>query len=212
MIAVPVKSLDRSKSRLGRLLSPLERGALTLAMLEDVLDSAMAVGGWETWVVSPDEVVLEIAARRGVRPVVEEKPPLAGAIRLAEREAKEREANALAVLLGDVALVTPDALSAALHTLAPVVAAPDRSRRGTNLLLRRPPRVIPARFGTDSLARHQEAADAKQLPMSIVERPELAFDLDGPEDIRVLLDHGSGGRTRSALLEMDLPTRLARVS
>ena len=65
-IAIPVKSLARSKSRLARLLSPLERAALTLAMLEDVLDATLAVPGWESWVVSPDEAVLEIAARRNI--------------------------------------------------------------------------------------------------------------------------------------------------
>ncbi|MEX2406577.1 MAG: 2-phospho-L-lactate guanylyltransferase, partial [Actinomycetota bacterium] len=72
IIAVPVKSLARAKTRLAPTLSTLERGALTLAMLEDVLDATEAVPGWETWVVSPDEVALEIAARRGARPVSEE--------------------------------------------------------------------------------------------------------------------------------------------
>ncbi len=71
VIAVPVKALERSKSRLAPHLSPLERGALTLAMLEDVLDVAQAMPGWETWVVSPDEAVLEVAARRHARTVVE---------------------------------------------------------------------------------------------------------------------------------------------
>ena len=41
-IALPVKSLDDAKSRLGPVLSPLERAALTLAMLEDVLDATLA--------------------------------------------------------------------------------------------------------------------------------------------------------------------------
>ena len=43
MIAVPVKSLSRAKTRLSRVLTPLERAALTLAMLEDVLDAALSV-------------------------------------------------------------------------------------------------------------------------------------------------------------------------
>ena len=51
VIAVPVKSLSKAKSRLAPILSPLERGAVTLAMLEDVLDATLAVPGWETWVV-----------------------------------------------------------------------------------------------------------------------------------------------------------------
>ena len=55
-IALPVKSLDESKGRLAPLLSPLERAALTLAMLEDVLDATLAMPGWDTWVISPRHV------------------------------------------------------------------------------------------------------------------------------------------------------------
>ena len=50
-----MKSLGDAKSRLSSLLTPLERGALALAMYEDVLDATLALDGWETWVVSADE-------------------------------------------------------------------------------------------------------------------------------------------------------------
>ena len=42
-----------------------------------VIDVTLALPGWETWVISPDEAVLEVAARRGVTPIVEDRPPLA---------------------------------------------------------------------------------------------------------------------------------------
>lgn len=207
-IAIPVKPLTRAKSRLSSTLTALERGALTLAMLEDVLDAALAVPGWETWVVSADEVVLEVAARRGARPVPEEKPPLSSAIRQAERLAKEQEADALAVLPCDVALVTAEALTAALRTLGPVVIARSGEDLGTSLLLRRPPRAIPARFGPESFRRHLELATARGLPTAVIERPELSFDLDAPGDILTLLATGRRGRTREVCLEMDLADRL----
>ena len=207
-IAIPVKSLARAKRRLSSDLTALERGALTLAMLEDVLDAALAVPGWETWVVSADEAVLEVAARRGARPVPEEKPPLSSAIRQAERLAKEREADALAVLPCDVALVTAEALTAALRTLGPVVIARSGEDFGTSLLLRRPPRAIPARFGPESFRRHLELATARGLPTAVVDRPELSFDLDAPGDILTLLATGRRGRTREVCLEMDLADRL----
>ncbi len=187
MIAIPVKSLERAKSRLSGDLTALERGALTLAMLEDVLDASLAMPGWTTWVVSPDEVVLEVAANRGAKAVPEEKPPLSSAIRQAEQMAKQDGADALAVLPGDVALVTAEALSSALRTLGPVVIARSNDDIGTNLLLRRPPRAIPARFGPESFRRHLELATAKGLPAAVIDRPELAFDLDLPSDILTLL-------------------------
>lgn len=208
IVAIPVKALAKAKSRLAPELTPLERGALTLAMLEDVLDATLAVAGWDTWVVSPDEAVLEIAARRGASAIPEEKGPLSQAIRQAELLAKERDADALAVLPGDLPLLTADALTGALHTLGTVVIAPSADRYGTNLLLRRPPRAIQARFGPDSYQRHLALAQTKGLPVSTVERRELAFDLDHPGDILTLLASGRSGRTSDVCRDMDLGQRL----
>jgi 2-phospho-L-lactate guanylyltransferase len=208
VIAVPVKSLERSKSRLAGWLTPLERGALTLAMLEDVLDVAQATAGWEVWVISPDEAVLEVASRRRTRTIAEARPGLAAAVRQVEALAVAERVQALAVLAADLPLLTPQALSAALRTLGTVVIGRS-AREGTSLLLRRPPRAIPARFGEDSFRRHLELARAKGLPVSVVERPELAFDLDLPSDILTLLADGRRGRTREVCLGMDLGERLA---
>ena len=162
VIAVPIKSLSRAKSRLAPVLSPLERAALTLAMLEDVLDATLAIPSWETWVISPDEAVLEIAARRSAMPLSEAKPTLASAVRQVEEEAKERDADSLAILLGDTALVSADALQEALRTLGSVVLARSGHGGGTNLLLRRPPKAIAARFGPSSFER---PASAGGLPI-----------------------------------------------
>ena len=190
------------------MLTSLERGALTLAMLEDVLDTTLAIGGWKTWVVSPDEVVLEIAARRGARPVPEVKPSLSSAIRQVESLAREQEASALAVLPGDLPLVTAPVLEAALRTLGAVVLVPSNDGAGTSLLLRRPPRAIPARFGPDSFRRHVELATERDLPVAVVSGRELSFDLDVPGDILTLLGSGRRGRTREVCLEMDVAGRL----
>jgi 2-phospho-L-lactate/phosphoenolpyruvate guanylyltransferase len=208
VLAIPVKSLSRAKSRLAPALSDLERGALTLAMLEDVLDASLGVPGWKTWVVSPDEVALEVAARRGARPVTEAKPPLARAIRQVEALAEEEEAGTLAVLPADIPLVTAETLHVALRTLGAVVLAPSADGAGTSLLLRRPPKAIPARFGPESFRRHVELATQRGLPVSVVERQELSFDVDRPGDILTLLADGRRGRTREVCLEMDLDARL----
>lgn len=207
-MAIPVKSLSRAKTRLSPALTGLERGALTLAMLEDVLDAALTVPGWHTWVVSPDESALEIAARRGARPVAETRPTLTNAIRQVEILAIREGATALAILPADVPLVTAETLHEALRTLGAVVLAPSMDGAGTSLLLRRPPRSIPARFGPDSFRRHTDLAAARGLPVSVVSRRELSFDVDRPGDILTLLAEGRRGRTREVCLEMDLGVRL----
>jgi len=211
-IAVPVKSLSRAKSRLAPVLSPLERAALSLALLEDVLDAALAAPGWETWVVSPDEAVLEVAARRGAWPIPEEKPPLAAAVRQAEEEAVGRGMAALAVVLADLPLVTADELADALRTLGPVVAAPSSSDGGTNFLLRRPPRAVPARFGRDSFRKHLEGAAARGLPVAVAGSPGLAFDLDLPQHLGKVLESGRPGRTLESLRALDVEARLAALA
>jgi 2-phospho-L-lactate/phosphoenolpyruvate guanylyltransferase len=207
-LAVPVKSLGDGKSRLSSLLTPLERAALTLAMYEDVLDSTDALEGWETWVVSPDEQVLEIAMGRRAHAIAEERSSLGAAIQQVEDEATARAAEALAILPADMPLLTQASLVAALHTLGPVVIAPSRDERGTNLLLRRPPGAIPSRFGDDSFRRHLEGAAERDLPIAVVDREELAFDLDEPGDILTVLDTRRPGRTLEVCREMDLADRL----
>jgi 2-phospho-L-lactate/phosphoenolpyruvate guanylyltransferase len=207
VMAVPVKSLERAKSRLSEVLRPLERAALTLAMLEDVLDACLAQPGWQTWVISPDEAVLEVSARRRARPVAEEDPGLLAAVRQVEELAAG--ADALAVVLGDLPLLDAPALGRILQTLGPVVAAPSGSDGGTNVLLRRPPGVIQARFGTDSFRKHRAGADFRGIPFAEVRAPELAYDLDRPEDVPELLARGGRGRTRAVCLEMGLMERLA---
>jgi 2-phospho-L-lactate guanylyltransferase len=207
VIAVPVKSLERAKGRLAEVLRPIERGALTLAMLEDVLDACLAMPGWQTWVISPDEAVLEVSARRRARPVVEQKAGLLAAIRQVEEEAAD--ADALAVVLGDLPLLTAGALGGLLRTIGPVVAAPSASDAGTNVLLRRPPRIIPPRFGTNSFRKHRDGAEFRGIPFAVARARELAFDLDRPEDIPELLERGGPGRSRAACLEMGLPERLS---
>lgn len=177
-------------------------------MLEDVLDAALGLAGWETWVISSDEAVLEVAARRHARPVLEERTSLLAAVRQVDGEATERGADVLAVMLADTPLATSESLEVALHTLGPVVIAPAGDGAGTNLLIRRPPRAIRPRFGPDSFARHRLEAERKALPVSIVRRRELAFDVDGPNDILTLLDSGDAGRTREICLQLDLAARI----
>jgi 2-phospho-L-lactate/phosphoenolpyruvate guanylyltransferase len=208
ILAIPVKSLERTKGRLANVMSPLERGALTLAMFEDVVDVALQLHGWQVWVVSSDEVVLDVAIRRGAFALTEDKPSLLGAIHQVDDEATERSADALAVLLADTPLLTPEALTRALRTLGPVVLAPAADRLGTNLMVRRPPRAIRPRFGFDPFSKHWREAAAKRLPVSIVELPELAFDLDTPEDILTLVDADRPGRTREVCLDLELESRI----
>jgi 2-phospho-L-lactate guanylyltransferase len=209
VLAVPVKPLERSKRRLSPVLTDVERAALTLVMLEDVLDACLALRDWDTWVISGSEAVLEVAARRGARPLPERGHGLQAAIRQVEAEVRGRWSR-LAVLLADLPLLTAPALAWALEHPAPVVAAPADSDGGTNLLIRRPPSAIPARFGRSSYSKHRAEAYRAGLTFQEVRRLELGFDLDRPADLARVLAADAAGRTQAACLEMGLPARLGR--
>jgi 2-phospho-L-lactate guanylyltransferase len=210
IIAVPVKSLEGSKSRLAPVLSETERAVLSFALFEDVLDACRAQAGWDVWVVSRAEAVLECAARRGARPVAERGWSLLEAVRQVEDAVPGRWSR-LAVVLADLPLLTAGALSAALAlgTGGLVVAAPAASDGGTNLLVRRPPSAIPARFGPSSFARHRAEAARRKIPFREARIPEIGFDLDRPADLARLLETPRPSRARSACLEMGLAARLA---
>jgi 2-phospho-L-lactate guanylyltransferase len=209
VLAVPVKSLERAKSRLAPILSPPERAALSLVMLEDVLDACVEQPGWDVWVVSRAKEALEAAGRRGARPLAENGASLLAAIRQVERAAAGSAAS-VAVVLADLPFITAGALASALalRSTASVVAAPARSDGGTNMLLRQPPTVIPARFGRSSFARHRQEAYRAGVTFEEVRSPELGFDLDRPADVAKVLMQGGARRTRSACLEMGVADRL----
>jgi 2-phospho-L-lactate guanylyltransferase len=207
VLAVPVKSPSVAKSRLSPVLTRAERAALTVALLEDVLDACLANAGWETWVISPDADLRALAASHGARPVEETGHTLLAAVRQVELAAGD-SAEALAILLGDLPYLTGEELDGALAADGAVVAAPASSDGGTNLLVRRPPGIIRARFGRASFDKHRWAARRAGVAMSEARGSGLERDLDRPEDLRALLASGHPCRTLSACIRMGLASRL----
>jgi 2-phospho-L-lactate/phosphoenolpyruvate guanylyltransferase len=208
VVAVPVKSLDRAKTRLASVLSPEERAELAIAMLNDVLDACLPQGGWEVWVVSRQNEVLRLVERRGARPLQEIGTTLRQAVRQTEAEAHRRGCTELALVLADLPFATKDALDKALATSASVIAAPAASDGGTNVLVRRPPSIIPARFGRSSFAKHRAEAYRRGVTFEPINIAELGFDLDRPDDLVTVLETERDTRTRTACLQMGLAERL----
>ena len=208
VVAVPVKSLDRTKTRLASVLSSDERAQLALAMLNDVLDACVAQPGWEVWVVSRQDEVLRLAHHRGARRVPEVGSTLRQAVAQAETQAGMEDYTDLAVVLADLPFATSDAVAAALRSSAAVAAAPAASDGGTNVLVRRPPSIIPSRFGRSSFAKHRAEAYRRGATFEPISNDELGFDLDRPEDLRTVLETEADTHTRVACLRMGLAERL----
>jgi 2-phospho-L-lactate guanylyltransferase len=208
VVAVPVKSLDRTKTRLASVLSPHERGELAATMLNDVLDACLPQAGWEVWVISAQDEVLGLAKHRGARPLRETGTTLGQAVRQVEAQAREEDYVELAVVLADLPFATRDAVGEVLGASASVVAAPATSDGGTNALIRRPPSIIPARFGRSSFSKHRAEAYRRGVTFESIDSTALGFDLDRPADLAAVLEAERDSRTKAACLRMGLADRL----
>lgn len=203
---IPVKRLEESKSRLLPQLPDGRRQALTLAMLEDLIESLSRTRGIDRIAVTtPDPIVAERASAAGAEILIREEPGLNAALEDGRERLRTVEDDMILIVLGDVAGALPEDFSKLLDAAGPSDApgiwlAPS-SDGGTSALLQRPSIAIPCCFGRDSAKRHREAAQAAEIPFFEIELDSLAIDLDHPEDLQAFLKTKSGGRRTRVLLE-----------
>jgi len=194
---VPVRHLERAKSRLGEALDAEERATLATALVERTLDALVelrARGAIDGLVVaSGDPSVLAVAVRRGARPLPVPGTDLVADLEAARELAVVDGATAVLVVPIDLATVSAAALEVVLDAArtaaagtvpgtAIVALVPDRRGEGTNVLYVSPPRAIAFAFGPGSRARHTAAAAAAGAAFVEVAGP-LALDLDTPDDL-----------------------------
>jgi 2-phospho-L-lactate/phosphoenolpyruvate guanylyltransferase len=202
---IPVKRLEESKSRLLPELADAARQALTLAMLEDLIEALTRTGCIDRIAVTtPDPLVARRAEAAGAEVLLRPEPGLNAALEDAAERLAPSPAEALLIVLGDVA----GALAADFRRLVDeagegktgVWLAPSADG-GTSALLLRPARAIAFRFGPSSAARHREAAREARIAYHELPLPSLAIDLDQPEDLSAFLATSGGGTRTRALLE-----------
>ncbi len=205
---IPVKKLSESKSRLLPHLPDARRQALTLAMLEDLIECLTQTKGIQRiGVTTPDETVAEHARRAGAEILMRPEPGLNAALEEGIARMRPRVDEGMMVVLGDVAGAIAEDFETLLGDSAAerqrgIWLAPS-SDGGTSALVQRPPGVIPCCFGRESAARHQEAARAAGIAYHAVELKSLAIDLDQPEDLDAFrATQGGGARTRALLAEI----------
>ncbi|MFC7616995.1 2-phospho-L-lactate guanylyltransferase [Actinokineospora soli] len=165
---IPVKHLDRAKSRL-RGAHPDHR-ALVLAVVRDTVAAAVAAPGVRTvLVVCEDERVVTGLAGTGAECVDERGlPGLNATLRFGAGVLRARDrATAVAALQADLPALTPAALGAAITEAAGRRAyVPDHEGTGTVLLLSAPGGPLAPRFGPGSAGRHAESAVAVGLDLA----------------------------------------------
>ncbi len=213
---VPAKGFAQAKKRLAGALSPEGRRGLAQAMLEDVLTALAGAPLDEIVVVTPDPEPAGVARRFGV--TLLEEPEARGhtaAVAVGLARARERGAEVFLTVPGDLPLLTPEEVRAILAALPPAPAAvfvPSRNGLGTNAACLAPPDAVPLRFGEPSFPDHLAAARARGIEPVVLDLPGVALDLDGPEDLAVLLASTGPSRTLARLraLGVRLPASPAR--
>ena len=202
---IPIKPLNRAKSRLSSVLSLPEREQLTLQMLRYNLETVSAIDALSgVLVISRDLRALQAAQSvPGVTTLQEDGiPQLNGALRQARAAIMSWGADAILVLPADIPLLAADDLRAMLalgREAGTVVIAADRHGQGTNAILLHPPDAIDFSFGVGSFARHQSAAQMAGLTVQVHASERLALDIDTPEDMQ--LWRGKIGHTISGTIE-----------
>lgn len=214
---VPLSAPPRVKTRLAGVLEPGVRAALARWMAGRVLDAVRASGVVaQVAVVSPDAESLAWAAGRGAIALPQEGRGLNAALEIGRHWAstripyeaggerastgrpyasvRERGADALLVLLGDLPYLTPSDVTEMARLLPgdvpAAVLAPDRHERGTNALLLRPPDALPFAFGRESFPRHEARALALGVRAVWYTSDGTRRDVDTPDDLAVLVASG----------------------
>lgn len=185
-LLIPCKPFATGKSRLASMLGDGERAALCARLLRQTLDCALAlVPAAACHVVSADGEAVALAACAGVATIGDCGAGLNQA--LADARAVIRRGcpdAALLILPIDLPRASAAALRGLIAAPAEVVAAPDRQGVGTNALYLSPAAgMVDFRFGNGSFAAHRAAAESTGLSFAAYPHPDLAFDIDGPDDL-----------------------------
>jgi 2-phospho-L-lactate guanylyltransferase len=195
---VPVKETVQAKQRLAGLLSPSLRQQLALAMLQDVLDTLSAVSALAgIMVVTEDAEVTQIARNYRARlSTAGASDGHTGAVTAAAR-VLAAEGFGMMAIPADIPLVTPADIAQVLASHQDGRAftiVPARDLQGSNTIVCTPADAVPLRFGTDSYFPHLAAAKAHGIVPREVVVPNIALDIDTPDDLTAFLTTKSDTR------------------
>lgn len=189
---IPVKSFRDGKGRLSAVLGEAERKALNVELLDHMLSvTSVFPGAARTIVVSPDRDVLDRAEAAGVEALLDVACDLNAALDRAACHAADHRADGVLIIPVDLPRARPGDLLALASCRRGVAIAPDRRGIGTNALYVAPPDALGFRFGGDSFQAHLAAARKAGLDTEIVTLPNLAFDIDTPDDYREWRSRGA---------------------
>ncbi|MFJ6672299.1 2-phospho-L-lactate guanylyltransferase [Actinosynnema sp. NPDC091369] len=196
-LVVPVKTLERAKSRL--VGTRLDRPALALAFALDTILAALPAVRRVLAITSDPSVIAELRALD-----VESAPGPEGlneSLQFGFELLRSRDPDSVVgALQADLPALRTRDLTAALSAARGRSFCPDRQGTGTTLLLSTPGGDLTPTFGPDSAAAHT-ASGATPL---LGPWPSLRHDVDTAEDLRLAADLGLGPHTSATVTPVGL--------
>ncbi|GGV59114.1 2-phospho-L-lactate guanylyltransferase [Streptomyces longisporoflavus] len=199
-LVIPLKTLERAKSRLSAATGDTLRPGLALAFAQDTVAAALACPAVRgVAVVTDDDLAGRELAALGAR-IVRDEPPGGLNAALAHGTAAVRAARprtAVAALNADLPALRPAELARVLDGAAqsPRSFLSDAAGIGTTLLCAAPGTELRPAFGAESRSRHA-ASGAVELRLDDVD--SVRQDVDTGDDLRAALALGVGPRTATA--------------
>jgi len=191
---VPIKDFANAKSRLAPVLSRAQCSELARHMAEDVLRTlthAPSITGIVVLGQGPEQV--EIAARFGCEFMADEPGAgLSAGLQRAAHHLVQRGADTLLFVPADLPTLRIEDVERVLIShrsrveRSGITVCSAARDGGTNAVLATPPDAIEFRFGSDSAARHAEAAHNAGHRVAVVNDEAFMRDIDTPEDLRRL--------------------------
>lgn len=176
---VPIRSFQTAKSRLAGVLSDVARRDLARRCADVVMAACQP---FCVFVVSDDPEVADWASDHGARVIRPGRPGLNEAAVAGREAARLQRFNRVLVVHADLPRAEP------LGTLplesADVVIVPDRRADGTNVLLVPCTDDFVFQYGPGSYLAHVAEASRCGLTSRVVQRADLALDLDTIDDLR----------------------------
>jgi 2-phospho-L-lactate/phosphoenolpyruvate guanylyltransferase len=176
-VLVPIKAFSEAKVRLAAVLNAADRAALARSLAAGVIAAARDAA---VSVVCDDPEVAEWAARAGAAVIWTPARGLNAAVADGVSALAAAGVALVTVAHADLPLVTD---LTGLGRPDTVVLAPDRRRDGTNVI------AIPAdsgfsfSYGAGSFGRHRAEAERLGLAIEVMDRADLAWDVDVPDDL-----------------------------
>ncbi|ANJ28391.1 NTP transferase domain-containing protein [Agromyces aureus] len=218
-VVVPVKLLAEAKTRLAPSLDRTARADLARAFVLDTIDAALAAERVARVIVVGDLSGHVDEVPDGVVVVAEPEPrSLSAAIRHGIAEARRiaaaerdsgpdggrsaRSHRGIAVLLGDLPALTPQALDASLDAASrhPLAFMPDAEGTGTTLATAAAHTRFEPAFGADSAMLHRALGFhdlSHEVPTALAER--MRRDVDTVDALDAAVRLGLGAHTAAAL-------------